>query len=223
MWRIVVPPDAWRSAFEVSDDTVTAVKQIAANIGLVINVDEVEQKVYLGPPGWHTEPSAIGSLGKRVDFPSGISLDVVDWTLMGSKYRPATLGRAASLVGWKNSQNRQVSEHFTLGEFICHDQSYGYLRLDPALLVLLETIRKETGPLSITSGYRPPAYQALVNPAVTNSEHMNGTAADITCSAIGYDRFWAICERLNPNGGVGRYPTQKFVHTDTRPGRSRWG
>lgn len=226
-WRVIVPADNWRNPIHVDHEEIGVLIETAKRLGLIHTVEAESQKLYLKMPCATAEPKVIQpDGGNRIDFPSGMSLPIVEWTVMGDKYRPADLSRAAPLVRWAKFENLKVSEHFSLWEFICHDRvTYGYVRLDPKLVDLLEKIRAEAGgkPISVTSGYRPPAYQAIVNPKVTNSEHMNGTAADITCRALGYAEFYALCDRLNPNGGVGRYPAHAFVHVDVRGSRARWG
>lgn len=228
-WRVISPADNWRNPLIVAADQVVILLEIAKSLGLTFTVDEAEKKLYLKMPLATMEPKVVQPHIGEVNYPSGLSLAIVDWKVMGDKYRPADLDRAASLVRWVKFEERPVSEHFKLSEFLCHDRAnYGYVRLDPQLVTLLEKIRAEAGPLGVTSGYRPPGYQAKVNPGVTNSEHMNGTAADIAVaggqgSVASYGEFYALCDRLNPNGGVGRYPGLGFVHVDVRGSRARWG
>lgn len=75
-------------------------------------------------------------------------------------------------------------------------------------------------PILINCGYRSPEHNAAVG-GVSNSQHLKGTAADIRPKDLSdLPRLEEICERLNPNGGVGLYNT--FVHIDVRGSRARW-
>jgi uncharacterized protein YcbK (DUF882 family) len=80
---------------------------------------------------------------------------------------------------------------------------------------IAQTIRNETGPLRVISGYRCPAYNRLVGGA-TGSRHMSGMAMDLRPTRISVDELVAAIERLaRQHGwkiGVGVYPT--FVHID---------
>lgn len=110
--------------------------------------------------------------------------------------------------------------NFKLDEFRCNH--CGKLKLDIGLLELLEKIRQETGALAINSGYRCPIHNKNVGGA-TRSQHLKGTAADIRPlnKNMTVNQVYSISDRLNPNGGVGKYNT--FTHVDTRGHRSRWG
>lgn len=95
--------------------------------------------------------------------------------------------------------------------------------VNPQLIELLNKIRDEFGePIVVTSGYRSPEHNAKVG-GVKNSMHVLGQAADIRPTLANSDalpRLQEICDRLNPDGGVGLYDT--FCHVDTRGGRARW-
>ena len=118
----------------------------------------------------------------------------------------------------------RVSAHFRLGEFLPRDASFRYARVAPGLVELLERLRAELGarPLQITSAYRPPAYNAGVG-GVSDSLHVDGLAADVTCTQAPLATLFAAAERLvGDRGGVGRYWAEGFVHVDLRGERSRW-
>ena len=159
-----------------------------------------------------------------VTYQSGLNLKIVDWTIMGNKYKPAHPTKAAPLMEWRGHDGDLLSAHFRLSEFKCHDENYyGYVRVAPALIELLEKIRKEVGgAVSVISGYRPPAYNAAIPGAAKNSYHIDGIAADIVTRIISYEKFYAICNRINPHGGVGKYWNLGFVHVDVRGFLSRW-
>lgn len=122
----------------------------------------------------------------------------------------------------------QLSEHFILEEFNCHDgtpypEQWIESRLKP-LVKDLETIRSNVGrPLIITSGYRTTAYNKKIGGALF-SAHTQGLAVDFKCSNMSArDLFHIINEliigNLIQNGGLGRYPS--WVHYDHSKPR-RW-
>lgn len=84
-------------------------------------------------------------------------------------------------------------------------------------LRLLERVREQFGPTTITSGYRSPAYNKAVD-GKPKSQHMKFFAIDFFC-ASGTPKDWAeflldLRSKGNFKGGVGLYKT--FVHVDTR-------
>lgn len=91
------------------------------------------------------------------------------------------------------------------------------------LIVLLNAIRSRYGkPIVVTSGYRSPEHNAAVG-GVKNSYHTLGLAADIRPlneNRSDVSMLQAICDEMNPHGGVGFYDT--FCHVDIRGERARW-
>lgn len=117
--------------------------------------------------------------------------------------------------------------HFKKSEFKCKCGGKfcnGYpVRVDEKLLVLLEKIRAEAGnvPVIINSGIRCKKHNASKDvKGEPNSQHLFGTAADINISNMNGSQEYTLGNRLNPNGGVGKY--KNFVHVDTRGRRARW-
>lgn len=114
--------------------------------------------------------------------------------------------------------------HFRKEEFKCKcggRYCNGYpVRVNENLLVLLEKIRKEGGnkSININSGIRCKTHNKNVGGSY-KSQHMTGQAVDMKCS-IGVTKLWSISNKININGGIGRYNTH--VHIDTRGYRSRW-
>lgn len=100
---------------------------------------------------------------------------------------------------------------------------YGPMNVQEALLELINRIRAVYGkPLVVNSAYRSPEHNAAVG-GVKNSYHVQGLAADLRPTAANKDdlgELQAICDRINPDGGVGFYDT--FVHVDARGSRARW-
>ena len=86
---------------------------------------------------------------------------------------------------------------------------------------MLDRIRERLGvPIYINSGYRCPAHNAEVG-GVPNSQHVEGTAADITYDGIDVDYLAQIAEECGADG-IGRYYNQDFVHVDVRGYEARW-
>ena len=84
---------------------------------------------------------------------------------------------------------------------------------------LCKEIKKQIGmPLTINSGYRCATHNSNVG-GTTNSQHLLGNAADITCSNI--TKLKEVCKSIwssNKIGGLGLYTT--FVHVDKGSHRS---
>ncbi len=129
------------------------------------------------------------------------------------------------------------SKHFKVEEFKQHakhglpEVQYPSEWVDTKLsklVSLLDIIREAAGSaITITSGYRSPAYNRKIGGAKT-SQHMQGTAADIKCKGMHAEKLHSLILRLYRDGklpglgGLGLYPT--FVHVDIRPTQrlARW-
>lgn len=107
------------------------------------------------------------------------------------------------MIDWSRYPN------FSENEFRC--ACCGEARMNPTFLARLQWLRTRVGlPLTITSGYRCPDYNARVSSTGRNGPHTTGCAADIACldqrkliACASYDDF--------PGLGVGR----TFTHLDT--------
>lgn len=123
-----------------------------------------------------------------------------------------------------------ATEHFKLSEYRCKDGSLPPKSMWPKIqenMNLLEKIRAELGghAITITSGYRSPEYNEQLrkkdpNGVAKDSQHLHGTAADIQVSGVSPSKVYQVADRLNPNGGVGKYST--FTHVDVRGKHARW-
>lgn len=132
---------------------------------------------------------------------------------------------AAGILLWTSRKKFpavKLSEHFSGNEFAC--RCCGEVKVDPALIVGLEQLREKLGvPISINSGYRCPAHNMAVG-GTADSQHMKGTAADITASGISPAEVARAAESVGvfQRGGIGIY--SNFTHVDVRKtGVARWG
>lgn len=111
-----------------------------------------------------------------------------------------------------------LSPHFSSHEFRCKDGSEH--PIDCRLLCMLEAVRAYFDkPVSVTSGYRSPDWNAKVGGAAA-SRHLTGEAADIQVSGVAPKAVYAWADRYFPTGGIGLY--KAWVHIDCRPVRARW-
>ena len=124
----------------------------------------------------------------------------------------------------------QVTAHFKLSEFKCKDGTDvpdKYLGNVMALCLSLEHLRsKAQAPITIISGYRTQSYNRTCGGA-TNSQHLTGRAADVRVKGVEPAEVAEILEQLIadgviPQGGIGVYPSQNFVHYDVRGKKARW-
>lgn len=93
--------------------------------------------------------------------------------------------------------------------------------IDKRLVDVLDAIRERLAVLLyINSGYRYPEHNAEVG-GVSNSQHVLGTAADITYNGIDVDYLAQVAEECGADG-IGKYYNQDFVHVDVRGYAARW-
>jgi putative chitinase len=138
----------------------------------------------------------------------------------------AILSKPAISPDWGNFSSK-VSKHFTVGE-VSHNSKerimYHPVHRANALRLAaeLDKVREAWGkPIGVTSWYRPEAVNRRIGGA-RNSQHLNGSAADIY--PIGGD-IWAFQKWLDKFWGgkaLGYGARKGFVHLDLRPGRIRW-
>lgn len=128
----------------------------------------------------------------------------------------------------------QVSPHFNVREFDCHDGRRVPVMAVPALkrlaVVFLEPLRTQFGPAHVMSGYRPADYNRRIGGA-RFSQHIyeltpDSVAADLVF-AEGTPAQWANAARRiairKGLGGVGQYNRSGFLHVDNGPRRDWWG
>lgn len=122
----------------------------------------------------------------------------------------------------------QLTAHFHIREFACHDGRQVPKIAVPALhelCELLEQMRDTFGPALVLSGYRPADYNRRIGGA-RYSQHIyelspDSVAADLVFRTGTPGQWYALADRLGA-GGAGLYTRSGFVHVDNRPGRARW-
>ena len=115
---------------------------------------------------------------------------------------------------------KSVSANFRVREFACKDGA-DIIPIDMELVKVLQNVRDHFhAPVNINSAYRTPTYNKKVGGAKA-SQHMRGTAADITVTGVSPAKVYEYLTGLYPGKyGIGRYKT--FTHIDTRPNKARW-
>jgi uncharacterized protein YcbK (DUF882 family) len=124
----------------------------------------------------------------------------------------------------------QITAHFRVAEFDCHDGRTVPVEAHEALHRLcdqyLEKMRAKFGPAQVLSGFRPRDYNDRIGGAQKSihcyEEHPAEVAAD-TRYARGTPAAWAAYAESLGAPGVGRYDQSGFVHIDNRKaGPARW-
>lgn len=115
-------------------------------------------------------------------------------------------------------------KYFKRSEFACKCGKYcnGFpVEPNEKLVETLETIREHFGvPVTVSSGIRCKTHNTNVG-GVSNSQHMEGTAADIVVKGVPVSEVVKYAETLMPKtGGIGTYKT--FTHIDVRSVKARW-
>lgn len=104
--------------------------------------------------------------------------------------------------------------HFLRSELSC--RSTGECRMDPNFLDRLEALREEYGePMTITSGYRAPAYNAQVSTTGEDGPHTHGRAVDILVRGTDAYRLVGLAQKHGFTGiGVKQSGVTRFLHID---------
>ena len=214
--RLFCPADKtdWSCALQTERE-VQLCKDVASRLGLAISVNQEAGKLFLG----RSKPLPLEN--PDVVYPSGLGYQKAAGAQEAARYGITGVYAAAPLILPKLDD--KIGKYFAAGEFMCHDDSYSYLRVSPKLVDALDKVRQIIGrPIMIHSGYRPPAYNASIG-GVGNSTHIDGLAADISAVGIATAALHQVVDDvIGTSGGVGCYPLQQFVHLDVRGHHSRW-
>lgn len=131
---------------------------------------------------------------------------------------------------FKEEMHMKIGKYFDDYEFACPCDRHGVDAeghpildhiIDKRLVDVLDRIRERLGvPITVNSGYRCPEHNAEVR-GVSDSQHVLGTAADVTYDGIDVDTLAEIAEECGADG-IGKYYHQDFVHVDVRGYAARW-
>lgn len=116
-------------------------------------------------------------------------------------------------------KNYKLADHFTLEEFQCHNGD-DTVKYDKQIVTALEAARLFFNvPITISSAYRPAAYNKKVGGA-TGSYHVKGRAVDHYCK-LSYTLLAKFYEVYGLKG-IGCYYDDHFVHIDSRDSKFYW-
>ena len=115
---------------------------------------------------------------------------------------------------------KKLSTNFRVCEFSCKDGA-DIIPINMELVGVLQDVRDHFKvPVAINSAYRTPSYNKKVG-GVNASQHIRGTAADISVKGVAPAKVYAYLDGKHPGKyGIGKYPT--CTHIDTRPNKARW-
>ena len=117
--------------------------------------------------------------------------------------------------------NEKIGQHFRVREFACRDGSQ-VVFVDNYLVSILDILRnKIQKPVTITSGYRTPGWNAKCEGA-KYSYHMRGMAADIRADGISAKELANKLNEIVPNE-CGIIVYKSWVHFDVRTNKYRKG
>lgn len=112
-----------------------------------------------------------------------------------------------------HKKTKLLSKNFYIDEFQCRCGGCKTFTISSELIKRLQMVRDEYGkPITVTSGYRCPAYNKKVK-GVPNSYHIQGLAVDIAVISS-LDRFLILKAATKYFTGIG--VAKKFIHLDLR-------
>ncbi len=145
---------------------------------------------------------------------------------------PMPVARAKPAVK-KAAALDQITPHFRVAEFNCHDgtpvPSASHAALKDLCEVYLEPLRSRFGTCTVISGYRHKPYNRRIGGAPKSQhvydEHPNSVAADVRFAKGTPQQWYDAADKLalaHGHGGVGKYIDSVFLHIDNRAGQARW-
>lgn len=124
----------------------------------------------------------------------------------------------ANIQTFKRGDATKLSANFSAKEFDCKCGQCQETLIDLDHVERLQQLRDDIGrSITINSAYRCPDHNAAVG-GEKNSQHMKGTATDITVKGMSPDEVADSAEKRFD--GLGRYDT--FTHVDSRGKKARW-
>jgi uncharacterized protein YcbK (DUF882 family) len=115
------------------------------------------------------------------------------------------------------------SEHFSDQELACHH--CGVNACTQELVDALEQFRAAVGkPVVVDDAYRCAAHNATTPNAAKNSQHQDGTAADVKVPGMSAREMYAVAKNIPAfqQGGIGVAEIQNYIHLDVRGSVARW-
>lgn len=135
------------------------------------------------------------------------------------RYYPK-ISKVVSYSVRKHGRNCEVTPHFTLGEYQCHNGA-DTVKIDWKTANMLELARVFfEAPIKVSSAYRTPTYNSNVGGAY-NSYHTKGRACDVYSSKISYTLLAKFFQAKGMKG-VGCYYDDHFCHVDSRTSTFLW-
>ena len=136
-WRVFAPAEDWKRPIEVDESQLPLLAEIAERFAMRMTRDDAQKKLYLALQAAPAASSARS--GEGVTYPSGLTIPkAVLSAVEATRYGTTGIYTAAPLLAAKRTD--RLSEHFTAGEFFCHDSSYQFVRVSPELVRRLEEI-----------------------------------------------------------------------------------
>jgi hypothetical protein len=118
---------------------------------------------------------------------------------------------------FKRGTRKKLASNFSVREFECKCGICPETLIDLDHVEKLQKLRDQLGKsIKITSAYRCSKHNKNVGGS-PNSQHVKGTATDITVKGIDPCDLADMCEHFD---GLGRYNT--FTHIDSRGTKARW-
>ncbi|GJL95500.1 MAG: hypothetical protein DHS20C05_19050 [Hyphococcus sp.] len=119
----------------------------------------------------------------------------------------------AWLARWPNFHPREIAS-----------KDSGAVKISTDFMDGLQATRRDfKKPMKMTSVYRTPEHNRRVG-GVPGSQHVAGLAGDCALAVLSDGPVLEALARKHGMTGIGRYPKQKFIHMDMRPGRlATWG
>ena len=109
-----------------------------------------------------------------------------------------------------------ISPHLSIREVRCRCGCKTGGLIDPYAASLFELIREDcsSNPLIVSSAWRCIKHNKSVG-GHQNSLHLRGMALDLLPPKwMALDEFYAICDRIVADGGLGKYLKKGFCHID---------
>jgi hypothetical protein len=163
-----------------------------------------------------------------VIFPSGAALPIVATNVPeGSEHWDPNGSGLPILDTSTPYRSTRLSSNFTVGEIARSGHTFfDRARIDPGLVSALQALRDAVGqPVTITSGYRPYAYNDKLyqgrKQKPTLSQHSSGRAVDVRIAGMsGMDIAKKAIDVCGCNIGVGI--AADYAHLDVRGAWARW-